>query len=91
MLHPRRYQRLSFARLARLIQRLDSPAVALLISMVVTLGHRHRLVPIEVIGLVVAHWRVGIVLLLSLINRPVVSLVKSLVKEFCIRNAEREI
>ena len=51
LLPPRRGQRLSFARLARLIQRLDSPAVALLISMLVTLGHRHRLMAGEVVDL----------------------------------------
>ena len=44
LLPPCRRQRLCFARLACLIQGLDSPAVSLLISMVVTLGHRHRLV-----------------------------------------------
>ena len=75
----------------RRIQRLDSCTVPLLISMVVTLGHRHRLMDGEVVDLVAEYWRVGIVMLLSLINRPVVSLVKSLVKPFCIRNAEREI
>ena len=40
LLPPGRRQRLSFARIARLIQRLDGPAVALLIRMVVTLDHR---------------------------------------------------
>ena len=40
-----------FSRLARLVYPLDSPAVALLVRMVVTLCHRHRLVPGEVVDL----------------------------------------
>ena len=46
-----RRQCLRIRSLARLIQRLDSRAVALFISMVVTLGHRHRLVAGEVVDL----------------------------------------
>ena len=41
LLPPCRRQRLCFARLARLIQGLDSPAVSLLVRMVVMLRHRH--------------------------------------------------
>jgi len=50
-LPPRRRQRLRTARLTRRIQRLDSPSVVLFISMVVTLGHRHRLMAGEVVDL----------------------------------------
>ena len=39
------------ARLTRRIQRLDSRTIALLVRMVVTLGHRHRLVAGEVVDL----------------------------------------
>ena len=39
------------ARLTSLIQRLDSLSVSLLVSMVITLGHRHRLVAGEVVDL----------------------------------------
>ena len=48
---PRRRQRLGTTRLTCLIQRLNSPSVALLVSMVVALGHRHRLVAGEVVDL----------------------------------------
>ena len=51
LLPPGRRQRLSFARLARLVQRLDSLAVALLVGMVVTLCHCHRLMAGKVVDL----------------------------------------
>ena len=51
LLPPRRRHRLCFARLARLIQGLNSSSVALLVSMVVSLGHRHRLMAGEVVDL----------------------------------------
>jgi hypothetical protein len=47
----RRRQRLRTARLTRRIQCFDSRTVALLVSMVITLGHRHRLVAGEVVDL----------------------------------------
>jgi len=49
-LPPRRRQRLCTTRLTRRIQRLDSRTVALLVRMIVTLGHRHRLVAGEVVN-----------------------------------------
>jgi len=51
LLPPRRRQRLRTARLTRRIQRLDSRTVALLVGMIVTLGHRHRLVAGEIVDL----------------------------------------
>ncbi len=51
LLPPRRRQRLRTTRFARLVQRLDGPAVALLVRMVVALRHRHRLVAGEVVDL----------------------------------------
>ena len=51
LLPPRRRQRLRTARPTRLIQRLDSPTVALLVSMVVAFCHRHGLVAGEVVDL----------------------------------------
>ena len=47
----RRRQRLRTTRLTRRIQRLDSRTISLLVRMVVTLGHRHRLVAGEVVDL----------------------------------------
>ena len=47
----RRRQRLCTARLTRRIQRLDSRTVALFVRMVISLGHRHRLVAGEVVDL----------------------------------------
>jgi len=41
-LPPRRRQRLRTARLTRRIQRLDSRTVALLVRMIVALGHRRE-------------------------------------------------
>ena len=49
VLPPRRRQRLRTAGLTRRIQRLDSRTVALFVRMIVTLGHRHRLVASEVV------------------------------------------
>ena len=51
LLPPRRRQRLCTARLTRRIQRLDSRTISLFVRMVVTLGHHHRLVAGEVVGL----------------------------------------
>ena len=51
LLPPGRRQRLSAAGLTRRIQRLDSRTISLLVRMVVTLGHRHRLVAGKVIDL----------------------------------------
>ena len=48
--HGRR-QRLRTTRLTRRIQRFDSCTVALLVSVVVTLGHRHRLMASGVVDL----------------------------------------
>ena len=48
---PGRRYRLSAARLTCLIQRFDSPSVALLVRVVIALGHRHRLVAGEVVDL----------------------------------------
>ena len=48
---PRRRQCLRTARLTRRIQRLDSRTVTLFVRVVVTLGHRHRLVAGEVVDL----------------------------------------
>ncbi len=50
-LPPRRRQRLRTARLTRCIQRFYSCTVALFVRMVITLGHRHRLVAGEVVDL----------------------------------------
>ena len=47
----RRCQCLSLARITRLVQGLNSPAVGLLVSVVITLGHSHRLVAGEVVDL----------------------------------------
>ncbi len=51
LLPPRRRQCLRTTRLTRRIQRLDSRTVSLFVRMVVTLGHRHRLVAGEVVDL----------------------------------------
>ncbi len=51
LLPPRRRQRLRTTRLTRRIQRLDSRTVTLLVSVVVTLGHRHRFMAGEVVDL----------------------------------------
>ena len=51
LLPPRRRQRLRTTRLTRCIQRLDSSTVALFVRMVVTLGHRHRLMASKVVDL----------------------------------------
>ena len=50
-LPPGRRQRLYTARLTRRIQRLDRRTIALLVRMIVTLGHRHRLMASEVVDL----------------------------------------
>ncbi len=51
LLPPCRCQRLRTTRLTRRIQRLDSRTISLFVRMVVTLGHRHRLMAGEVICL----------------------------------------
>ena len=51
MLPPCRRQRLRTTRLTRRIQRLDSRTISFLVRMVIALGHRHRLVPGEVVDL----------------------------------------
>jgi hypothetical protein len=51
LLPPRRRQRFRTARLTRRIQRFDSRAITFLVRVVVTLGHRHRLVAGEVVDL----------------------------------------
>jgi hypothetical protein len=48
LLPPGRRQRLRTTRLTRRIQRLDSRTVSLFVRMVITLGHRHRLMAGEV-------------------------------------------
>ena len=48
---PCRRQRLRTTRLTRRIQRLDSRTISILVSMVITLGHRHRLMASEVVDL----------------------------------------
>ena len=50
-LPPRRRQRLRTPGLTRHIQRFNSRTVALLVRMVITLGHRHRLMAGEVVDL----------------------------------------
>ena len=51
LLPPCRRQCLRTPGLTRRIQRLDSSTISLLISMVVALGHRHRLMAGEVVDL----------------------------------------
>jgi hypothetical protein len=45
------HRRLRLTRLTRRIQRLDSRTISLLVSMVVALGHRHRIMAGEVVDM----------------------------------------
>jgi hypothetical protein len=59
---PDRLQRRRTTHLARSIQRLDSPTISLLVRMVVTLGHRRRLMANDADDRLDTQWWVGAVL-----------------------------